>query len=870
MAYDKFSTQKVFKNPAANILCNKILEEITTQFTDTALVASGEVSKMIQGQALADAKVIPFITADADVYNYLFKNLQSMLPVLTQLSFKNRIQVVTDVAYFEFWYDAALAAPVSVNGIYCEDNYGGAVTTVTPYNIVLADPQEFTSSLENDLYIQSWKLDRQSPYHMFYLAGSAAPAPLDISVAIQDHLSTDADVYSSFYAKAFVYVFSAENPVVQLTGGGNLTDPATDGLLLTANNLNQVVSMSFGNLSLTSPGYYFGLIQFQVDGIRKDSGFKDEAISWITLNVDLTVLGEENVAFNKEKMLFSQVKDAASLPAQEFDIITGDLFEILVPSYFDLSGGNIAYQQTTPQGEKQYKGSGSQTLSVSLNADFNALEGTEFSGQFRLFNNNPYVRSSRSGDLHDYIEFTAYLMDAEGFQVYPEALEFFSIKEVQEAAAQFLEVIATQAFTVSYPFWLQVSPASGEIYEKIAVKPISSTNLVSGNYNGVITFNSADAQLEVPVILKVVESIDEAFDTDDINFTDDNLEETHLYSNNPNNRASLDLTIKAYDYIGFSSSSSQSAKFAFFNSETSVHIGEMVARRMKKLNSPGDLGFKIYDLETEQVQLFRIFKYYRPASVAINLKIELRGNGYVYHTKDFEDVLFVKGRKPVQFYDNYGLLNVNAVPVRVTRNSQVLFNFLRRYLQHEIKIYRNDSIYKTITHSPGNTSLFGLAMFFSDFNPGDVIDVRLAKDEVESFVQKYVMFPEGNYSNHIVFLTEHYVLESFEFTGAFSFSSDYKMISNKTYSQLVEYIENLESDKEQRLVINTGWILKSNQLIIDSILRSKRAWFMKDGKEISITPVDKKITNEDSEQGLYQYDVEFIINRENDLEVYTS
>ena len=871
MAYDKFSTQKVFRNPSANILCNKILDDITTQFSANSLAVSGEVSKMIQGQALADAKVIPFITADPDVYNYLFKNLQSILPVLTQLSFKNRIQVVSDVAYFEFWFDAA-ATSVDMNGIYCEDNYGGSVTITSPYDIVLSDPQEFTSSQENELYIQSWKLDKQSPYHMFYLAGSSGPAPLDVNVAIQDHLSTDdADVYSEFYARAYCYVFSAENPLVVVSGGGNMTDPATDGLLLTANNLNQLISVSFDNLSLTSPGYYFGLIKFQVDGIRKDTGFKDEAISWITLNLDLTILGEHEVAFTKEKMMFSHVKDAAPLAAQQFDIITGDDFEILVPSYFDLSGGNIVFQETTPQGENKYTGTGSQTLNVALNASFNDQVGAEFSGQFRLFNNSWYaLHQSRRGQLHDYIDFTAFLMDAEGFQVNPEALIFFSIKDVQEAATQFLDVVSTQPFNINYPFWLQVSPTSGEIFENISVKPISSSNLVSGTYEGNITFVSADAQIEVPVILKVVESIDEAFEIDKINFTDDNKEETHLYSNNPNNRASLDLTVKSYDFKGFSSSGSQSAKLAFFKDETSIHIGEMVARRMKKLNSPGDIGFKIYDLENEQVQLFEIFKYYRPASVDINLKIELRGNGYVYHTKDFEEVLYVKGRKPQQFFDDYGILNVNTTPVRVTRNSQALFNFLRRYLQHEIKIYRNDNIYKTITHSPGNNSLFGLAMFFSDFNPGDVIDVRLAKDEVENFVQQYVMFPEGKYSNHIVFLTEHYVLESYEFTGAFSFSSDYKMISSKTYSQLVEYIENLESDKEQRLIINTGWILKSNQLIIDSILRAKRAWFMKDGKEISITPVDKKITNEDSEAGLYEYDVEFIINRENDLEVYTS
>lgn len=123
MGYELYSTEKVFKNDLVNILCNQILDRIHTEFpgSETKLVATMDLAKIIQGEPLVELPVITFVTNDSAIYGYLVQNLQGIINIETQLSFTNRIQAVTAQAYFEFWYDTSFINAVNVNGIYARD-----------------------------------------------------------------------------------------------------------------------------------------------------------------------------------------------------------------------------------------------------------------------------------------------------------------------------------------------------------------------------------------------------------------------------------------------------------------------------------------------------------------------------------------------------------------------------------------------------------------------------------------------------------------------------------------------------------------------------------------------------------------------------
>ncbi len=872
MAYEVYSTQKVFSNELVNIYCNRILDAVHTEFaaSETQLVAEGDLSRMIQGMAAAELPVIPFVTNDQNIYNYLVKNLQSILSVETQISFKNRIQVVTSQAYIEIWFEV-FSGTENVNGLYCRALGGSYPVPVSPYNIQLADPQVFSESLENELYYQGWSSNVVAPVKIAYVVGSAAPSPVPVNIQVENVFLTQQEgKYSSFKFQTFIVNWNSPFSQyhmghIQLSGDAAVVNSVD---LLEA-DLDKTIITSFVDLYIMEPGQRTWDLLIEVHGVRTDSGLTDRGITSLSIPFELNVLAEDEIIASKDHLYLAHVRDSLPLEGQEIEVITAGDFSLTIPDLFEVTGGNLV-EQAPIYSRRIFWGTGRQTVTIQATAAFDQYEGSIYNSSFQLATRNdtsPSSRSSRGRKLI-HVLLSVYIFEEHGFIVNPQSLDFFVIKGLQEASAKALEVISTQEFSVQHPFWLQVNPLAGGIFGRLSVQPISSENLISGEYSGYITLTSAAAQMEVPVFMKVVESIDEGFSQTAINFTDDVLF-SYFYSSKATDRARAILNITAYDFHGFGRMSQNSFEMAFFRNSTRIHLGGIIARRFEKI-SLKDIGYKHFNLEEQDPQLFQIYPYYKPASVGTELQIEDRSTGMVSERETFKDIKFVKGRIPKQFANNYGILNYEAVPVRVTKNSQVLFNFLRQFSQHEIKIYKNGSIYKTVTHSPGNDSLFGMAMFFKDFNPGDVIDVKLAKSETEDFVQQYVVFPEQPHSNHLVFENEYNILESYEFTGAFRFSSKYSPVAAISFKELVERVENLETNKEQRLVINTGWILKSNQVIIDAIIRSSRIWFVKNGKEISLTVVGKEIINEESSQALYSYDIEFIINRENDAEVYIS
>ena len=81
---------------------------------------------------------------------------------------------------------------------------------------------------------------------------------------------------------------------------------------------------------------------------------------------------------------------------------------------------------------------------------------------------------------------------------------------------------------------------------------------------------------------------------------------------------------------------------------------------------------------------------------------------------------------------------------------------------------------------------------------------------------------------------------------------------------LVEVMSKLDTTTESKLIVNTGWILKKNKVIIDEILDAKKCFFIAGDEEYKIVPVTKKNPLEDSDSGKISFDVEFKINRKHD------
>ena len=113
------------------------------------------------------------------------------------------------------------------------------------------------------------------------------------------------------------------------------------------------------------------------------------------------------------------------------------------------------------------------------------------------------------------------------------------------------------------------------------------------------------------------------------------------------------------------------------------------------------------------------------------------------------------------------------------------------------------------------------------------------------------------------------MLDVIEFTGSQTFQLGYQSNVIKNYEDFLETLRKTDSTKSRKLTSNTGFIFKQNVNRIDSILNSKRAWIIsKESKAaIDLIPITKSIINEDSDQDLYEFEIEFEINFNNDFEI---
>jgi len=121
IAYNNFSTEKVFGNEEVNIICNNIYETILEKFTsstvNTDFAITGTVAKIIQGAALEDIVVMPFITNNSSMLNFVLNELPEKVNALGAVKLTDRVQLFFNNIYVEIWYNAAIGTLNTVSNL---------------------------------------------------------------------------------------------------------------------------------------------------------------------------------------------------------------------------------------------------------------------------------------------------------------------------------------------------------------------------------------------------------------------------------------------------------------------------------------------------------------------------------------------------------------------------------------------------------------------------------------------------------------------------------------------------------------------------------------------------------------------------------
>lgn len=730
------------------------------------------------------------------------------------------------------------------------------------YNFNTSNNQQYSNTTDTNTQFQDWSFVPGNFHDVISFIGGTIPDDLDVSTRIKDYLVLYSGQYDQIFIKAIPnFTFSNGIEIYELSGG--IPDATGDGYLLEDNNQETVTTFSFQNLDTFSDSYINSRVDFKVFGKNTNEALELIETESYYIRVrridynDVFIIGTE---------FFHLIGNNFPDPKDLYLYVNGD-FTVSVKEHVNLSGGNLVYQSTAPDGTKTYSGTNSQIVQASLAESIESL-GELQNYQAVLTLDNGINPKQDAVVVNQYIE--------PFLEISPQAMSFFAIKEIQESGDRFLSIDTYGPWTITHPLWLTVSQTSGEHSQNlISVKPIHSLNLSEGDYSGTLSVTSQAGTKEVLIKHKVVGRIDLNLEVDGINFTKDRETISRFYRptgiafSQIGQRIGFQINSRVYDYNipVFNELSSFHIK-SFIKNKTDFFFGKIIDQLMPSIESLEELGFVNFSEIANN-----IIRYYNPSDNQVNINYvddsSLNADDYSENI----NVLFLKGRKPQRILNGSGIISFINGPLRVTKNSKAVLNILNRFNDVYLSKYINGVFQELIPTYINTNELIGHLLEFNDAIEGDVYEYRLShsQEPSEDFVsQKYLVFPENKQTVHIGWEDEHGLLLVLEFTGDYKIENEITGITSETFEEYLVRLKKFGNTQSSTLFADSGFILKSNQEYITSLLAADIAWVIFDNeKEIELIPKNKKLVATDSDKELYAYEIEFTINKQHELENIT-
>ena len=862
MAYTAFANN-IYMDPDANGICNLIVGSVINKFGSA--MAVGALAEFALTGCAADyfqdptdnteVNQIAFITSDVLVYDHFVTNIRQIINVLESIAYADRIKIITTKGfYIEIWLADSGLSVVDEDGVTLHKRsdippfltsgcFPGSSAPAQP--LTLVTPQVFHNG-GSVLYFQDWSFSL-SKLARTWTIGSAAPADVTMPIKIRNYFAGAA---FSNYSEFQVELISNRG-----TGNGLQEDffVATIGGLavyeMDGNSLSVDTVFEFINLDVIGNGQYLSTLDYKVTALNGTTAVRD-VIETKSFPIELNVIGTSDKYTDPKSLSYIHTIGESMPASQNLYINIEGSYTLTFSKIFSITGPGFVDQSTKDFYVKAT--SGKRTVAIYLNNTVEAAgEG---------FYNHAITIKHSSGTI--IVPVSISLAPTNEIRVNPPYLNFEATIGVVEAEAKALTIASTLSYTYDVPQWLIFSGVLGGNFNG-TVRPSASSNFVPGTYSGDIVLTSVEGTKTIPVTYKVKGNSFTELLPNKINFTRDqhfvNLATTivGVYL-----KVTLDIT--TYSFTGEETIRQYPMHVPIFNGRAEFHPGEILHNILATLKDITQ--FIPSDLES-RVEI--PFDYYRPTNLNITMEQTAYSGSGVVKTDLLNNLLFVKGTQPVNYGDDCGIM-LSQYPIRVTRNSYGMINFVKRSGIHSLEIHVNGKKEKTIAHDTVEESLFGMVLSFKDYREGDLVYVKLDNGDGGFYERKFYVFPENKESYHIAWVTEHEQLELLEFTGAYGIDSNYERIENSVYQNLVNIVEILKTNRTQPLRTNTGWVLKDNHVLLDSLMMAKRAWLFLPNTDykIALVPQGKKQANYDSDRGTYSYDVDFLINPDNDAKVY--
>jgi len=629
-------------------------------------------------------------------------------------------------------------------------------------------------------------------------------------------------------------------------------------IALVENNKQFSFTPVLQNLNLLTPGqysfYHYFKVQVLQDGNWLDLGSASDRM--FEYRIRLTVKNQP--VFISPSNILMRHTYGNPLPARGITI-SGDNWTVVGDPKIILSSssmGSVVTQITDATGTYQ-KVTNTSGISASL-----SIQLSDFYDQIGVF--DPTVLQIQlkviagTSTIVGYINISVEVLMPDTLILSPNTLMFNATKGFSEAPAQQINFLCAGDYIISASPWLITEirevTVQGVTSEKLFVHPIPTLNMSAGIYTGFVSLtsiiNGVEQTLTTDVIYNLSDFIQSPYQQDEIAFT---LDQKFFQLSSSNTDVYFQVTSLITTFDFFTNNQKQfpiAEKFIPFNGSAKFNIGTVIHALMNRFDNVNSNDFQC-----------------APAKLELSVAEKKISDSSVIREISAYQVLFVAGLG--RNMSGSGFLEFNPKAKRVLSTSYAYLNIL---LDGSFKLATKKNgveISSVVLFSQG-PSIVCKKFSFANNVEGDVIEYLLL-DQSDAIVSSktYIVFPVQRKSNLIVWENEFLLQDVVDCTGGFSIKSEFITQSQKLYTNLVEALEILDTTKDVKLIINTGWLLNTDIDSIESLMMAKRAWLDHSNGTINLRPVAKSIVNVDSDRELIEYAIEFEINKKYGQETYT-
>ena len=379
-------------------------------------------------------------------------------------------------------------------------------------------------------------------------------------------------------------------------------------------------------------------------------------------------------------------------------------------------------------------------------------------------------------------------------------------------------------------------------------------NLSGGTYSGNIELTSivggSPVTIQIPVTYLLHEFVSSPYSTTLFNLTKDPLF-FEFYTQTNDTYFDIKMNVEIFDWYfqtGLSRNYIIPFKVPLYNKRQRENIGLRIDKMISRLVNPLLENSNLYN--------------------AANVNLEITEKTYPAHevvrNTTPTTIKFLAGVTPKIKNGNTAFLEISEGTKRI---ANAKFDFVNLLLQpgqiYDCEILRNGiSIEQFQITSLTPSYLY--VMDFESIEPvlGDVIEFKVFVNATDFISKKYLVFPEAEYTNMILWEDEFKLVQTYEFTGKHLVKPDFTYQNSNQKRNLIDYIKSVDSKNTQKISLNSGFIPKSDRQIIMSILASKRLWiYIDENNLVEMVNETKSIVYDDIDRELISFDLEFIINR---------